>query len=52
MKRTGCVKISDTTEQMFGYEMLIFWVVEKEGKVERMGVVGVGYRCGCLNSIG
>ena len=37
MKKTGCVKISDNTEQMFGYEMLIFWVVEKEGKVERMG---------------
>lgn len=37
MKRTGCVKISDNTEQMFGYEMLIFCVVEKEGKVGRMG---------------
>lgn len=50
MKRTGCVKISDNTEQMFGYEMLIFWVVEKEGKVERMEVVGVRCRYDCLNS--
>lgn len=35
MKRTGCVKISDNTEQMFGYEKLIFQVVEKRGKKGR-----------------
>lgn len=52
MKRTGCVKISDNTEQMFGYEMLIFCVVEKEGKVGRMGGVGVRCRCDCLKGIG
>ena len=42
MKRTGCAKISDNTEQMFGYEMLRFWVVEKEGKELWRGGVGAG----------
>lgn len=44
MKRTGCVKTSDNTEQMFGYEKVIFWVVEKESKELWRGGVGVGLR--------
>lgn len=50
MKRTGCVKTSDNTEQMFGYEKVIFWVVEKESKELWRGGVGVVER-GCRSWI-